>query len=265
MASPPTDSGGHDIALLILGGTSEAAALAAHIATVPDVAALVSLAGRTSAPRPLALPMRIGGFGGAAGLAAFLRGNGVKAVVDATHPFAAIMPFNAEAACRAAGVKLIALRRPEWTPVAGDRWRDVPDMAAAARALGREPKRVLLTIGRQELAAFAAAPQHRYLARMIDEPETGHGPPDLTVIRARGPFAPADEIGLMRGEAVDTVVAKNAGGSATGAKLAAARALGLPVVMVARPAKPDVPAIETVEAAMGWLMDHGILPTERGV
>ncbi|MBL8570556.1 MAG: cobalt-precorrin-6A reductase [Phreatobacter sp.] len=253
------------MALLILGGTSEAAALAAQVAAMPDVPALVSLAGRTSAPLPLALPMRVGGFGGATGLAAFLRDSGVKAVVDATHPFAAIMPFNAETACRAAGVNLVALRRPEWAPVAGDRWLDVPDMATAALALGREPKRVLLTIGRQELAAFAAAPQHHYLARMIDEPKAGHGLPDLTVIRARGPFALADEIDLMRSAAIDTVVAKNAGGSATEAKLAAARALGIAVVMVARPAKPGVPVVETVEAAVGWLKDHGILPTERGV
>jgi precorrin-6A/cobalt-precorrin-6A reductase len=265
MASPPTDSGGQQIALLILGGTSEAAALAACIAAMPDVSALVSLAGRTSAPRPLALPMRIGGFGGATGLAYFLRERNVKAVVDATHPFAAVMPFNAEAACRAVGAKLVALRRPEWTPVAGDRWLEVPDMATAPAALGHEPKRVLLTIGRQELAAFASAPQHRYMARMIEDPEAGHGLDDLKVIRARGPFALADEIDLMRSEAIDTVVAKNAGGAATEAKLAAARALGIPVVMVARPAKPDVPVAGTVEAAVAWLEDQGVLPTERGV
>jgi precorrin-6A/cobalt-precorrin-6A reductase len=251
---------------MILGGTSEAAALAAHVAAAaPDLSALVSLAGRTSAPRPLALPMRVGGFGGADGLAQFLRESNVKAVVDATHPFAAIMPFNAETACRLAGVPLVALRRPEWTPVAGDGWLAVPDMAAAARALGDQPKRVLLTIGRQELAAFGSAPHHGYVARMIEEPEPDHRLAELKLVRARGPFALADEIDLMRREAIETVVAKNAGGAATEAKLAAARTLGLPVVMVARPAKPDVPLVETVDAAIGWLNDHGILPTERGV
>jgi precorrin-6A/cobalt-precorrin-6A reductase len=265
MATTSTETD-RPVSLLILGGTGEAAALAERIAArAPDLSALVSLAGRTREPRPLALPIRVGGFGGATELARFLRAHGVKAVVDATHPFAAVMPFNADSACRMAGVPLVALRRPEWRPVAGDRWLDVPDMAMAAHAIGREPKRVLLTIGRQELAAFASAPQHRYIARMIEEPEPGHGLPDLTVIRARGPFSLGDEIDLLRGEAIDTLVTKNAGGTATEAKLTAARALGLPVVMVARPDKPDGPVAETVDAALGWLEDHGILPTERGV
>jgi precorrin-6A/cobalt-precorrin-6A reductase len=265
MTTTSTETDG-PISLLILGGTGEAAALAGRVAArAPTLAALVSLAGRTREPQPLALPMRGGGFGGATGLARFLRERGVQAVVDATHPFAAIMPFNAGIACRMAGVPLLALRRPEWRPVAGDRWLDVPDMTTAAHAIGRQPKSVLLTIGRQEIGAFARAPQHRYVARMIEEPEPGHGLPDLTVIRARGPFSLGDEIDLLRAEAIDTLVTKNAGGAATEAKLTAARALGLPVVMVARPDKPDVPVAETVGAALGWLEDHGILPTERGV
>ncbi len=186
-------------------------------------------------------------------------------MIDATHPFAAIMPFNAGIACRMVGVPLLALRRPEWRPVAGDRWLEVPDMTTAAHAIGHQRKCVLLTIGRQELGVFASAPQHRYVARMIEEPEPRHGLPDLKVIRARGPFSLGDEIDLLRNEAIDTLVTKNAGGAATEAKLTAARAMGLPVVMVARPDKPDVPVAETVDAALGWLEDHGILPTERGV
>lgn len=252
--------------LLILGGTTEAAALAERLAAAaPGLAARVSLAGRTRAPRPLALPMRIGGFGGAEGLARFLEARRVRAVVDATHPFAAVMPFNAAAACRTAGVPLLALVRPEWRAEAGDRWMDAPDMAAAAQALGEEPKRVFLTIGRQELAAFAAAPQHRYLGRMIEAPEAGHGLPELTVIRARGPFDEEAETALMRRERIDVVVAKNAGGTASAAKLAAARALGLPVVMVARPARPETETAGTVDEAMAWLARHGVLPAERGV
>jgi precorrin-6A/cobalt-precorrin-6A reductase len=251
--------------LLILGGTTEAAALAARLAADwPGIAAMVSLAGRTQAPRPLALPVRIGGFGGAEGLARFLTASDTRAVVDATHPFAAIMPFNAAEACRSAGIPLLALSRPAWRQEEGDRWIAVGSVAEAVAALGDVPRRVFLTIGRQELAAFAAAPQHAYLARVIDPPEHPL-PPDLTLIRDRGPFEVEAEADLMRREAVDIVVAKNAGGEATVAKITAARHLGLPVVMVSRPAKPAVPTAQTVDEAMAWLADHGCLPTLRGV
>lgn len=251
--------------LLILGGTTEATALAARLAAdCPGIAATVSLAGRTQAPRPLPLPMRIGGFGGAEGLARFLMASGTRAVVDATHPFAAIMPFNAAEACRAAGVPLLALTRPAWEQVDGDRWTRVHTMVEAAAALGASPRRVFLTIGRQELAAFAAAPQHAYLARVIDPPE-GQVPPRLTLIRDRGPFDAEAEVALMRRERIEVVVAKNAGGEATAGKIVAARRLGLPVVMVSRPAKPTVPTVATVDDAMAWLAGHGCLPTLRGV
>jgi precorrin-6A/cobalt-precorrin-6A reductase len=261
--------------LLILGGTTEAAELARRVAEAyPGLAARVSLAGRTQAPKPLALPTRIGGFGGVEGLARYLRESGVKMMVDATHPFAAVMPFHAAEACRSAGIPLIALRRPGWEAVPGDRWIPVPDMGAATRALGETPRRVFLTIGRQELVAFAAAPEHAYLARTIDLPEEDLGLSHLTLVQARGPFTVDDEIALMRGHNIEVVVTKNAGGMATSAKLAAARALGLPVIMVERPAKPDVPTVETVEAALERLkpllpadpsLTHGALATERGV
>ncbi len=251
--------------LVILGGTTEAAALAARLAAEhPALGALVSLAGRTRAPRPLALPLRIGGFGGAEGLALFLRAAGTRALVDATHPFAAVMPFNAAKACLSAGIPLLALRRPEWRPEEGDRWTRVGTMAEAVAALGDVPRRVFLTIGRQELAAFVDAPQPAYLARVIDPPE-GLVPPRLALIRDRGPFDAGAEVELMRREGVDVVVAKNAGGEATAAKLVAARRLGLPVIMVSRPAKPGVPTVATVDAAMAWLADHGCLPTLRSV
>lgn len=251
--------------LLILGGTTEATALAARLAAEhPRIAATVSLAGRTQAPRPLPLPVRIGGFGGAEGLARFLAASATRAVVDATHPFAAVMPFNAAAACRLAAIPLLALKRPEWQQLEGDRWTHVGSMAEAVTALGASPRRVFLTIGRQELAAFAAAPQHAYLARVIDPPE-GPVPPDLTLIRDRGPFDADAEAALMRRERIEVVVAKNAGGDATAGKIAAARHLGLPVIMVTRPAKPNVPTVATVDEAMIWLASHGCLPTLRGV
>jgi precorrin-6A/cobalt-precorrin-6A reductase len=262
MAMPPAEP---HRPLLILGGTTEAAMLAARLAAAhPGIAATVSLAGRTQDPRPLALPMRIGGFGGAAGLADYLAASGTKAVIDATHPFAAVMPFHAEAACRATGTALLALTRRAWQAADGDRWIGVDTMAEAAAALGEAPRRVFLTIGRQELAAFATAPHHTYLARVIDPPD-GPLPPKLTLIQDRGPFDAEAETALMRRAAIDIVVAKNAGGEATLGKVMAARRLGLPLVMVSRSARPAVPTVATVEEAMDWLGVHGCLPTLRGV
>ncbi|MGL4289233.1 MAG: cobalt-precorrin-6A reductase [Phreatobacter sp.] len=252
--------------ILILGGTTEAAALARRLAgSFSAIPALVSLAGRTRAPKPLALPVRTGGFGGIDGLAAFLSENRIAAVIDATHPFAAIMPFNAEAACRMAHVPLLALRRPPWAPVAGDNWIEVETMAAAATALGTAPRRVFLTIGRQDLGAFAGAPQHHYLVRSIEPIGDALPATDVTRIEARGPFLVADEVALMRREKIDLVVSKNSGGTQTEAKLAAARRLGLAVVMVARPAKPDVSEVADIDQALAWLAAHGLIPTERGV
>lgn len=272
MDASPSDG---PIELLILGGTTEAAELARRVAEAyPGLAARVSLAGRTRLPKPLALPTRVGGFGGTEGLTRYLKEAGIRVLVDATHPFAAIMPFHAAEACRAAGIPLIALRRPAWEAEPGDRWIPVPDMAAAVSALGETPRRVFLTIGRQELAAFAAATEHAYLARTIDPPEEDLGLPHLTLIQARGPFTVDDEIALMQRHAIEVVVAKNSGGTATAAKLAAARALGLPVIVIEWPAKPDVPTVESVEAALERLkpllpadpsLAHGALATERGV
>ena len=252
--------------ILILGGTTEAAGLARHLAERhPGIAAEVSLAGRTSAPKALALPTRIGGFGGATGLAAYLAARGTTAVVDATHPFAAVMPFHAAEACRTAGVPLVALRRPAWTAGRGDRWNLADTMADAAAGLGDTPRRVFLTIGRQELAAFAARPQHTYLVRSIEPIGAVLDGLTVTAIEARGPFTEADETALMRAHRIDIVVTKNAGGNQTEAKLAAARGLELPVIMVQRPPKPAVDTVATVEAALAWLDGHGFTPTERGV
>ena len=252
--------------ILILGGTTEAAELAQHLAERhPGIGAEISLAGRTRMPKPLAVPTRIGGFGGAAGLAAYLAGHGIAAVVDATHPFAAVMPFNAAAACRAAGVPLLALRRPAWIAKPGDRWNLVATMAAAADALGSEPRRVFLTIGRQELGAFATRPQHAYLVRSIEPIGDVLDGLAVTAIEARGPFTDAEEVALMRAHRIEILVSKNAGGSQTRAKLAAARSLGLPVVMVQRPAKPPVETVAAIDAAVAWLSHHGLVPTDRGV
>ncbi|HMM10048.1 MAG TPA: cobalt-precorrin-6A reductase [Paracoccus solventivorans] len=245
--------------VLLLGGTTEAAAMARALAEA-GVEALYSYAGRTSAPRPQPLPLRIGGFGGAEGLAACLHEGGFTHVIDATHPFAASISRNAVAACAAAGVPLLALERPAWAQAAGDDWTPVPDLAAAAAALPRMPANVFLAIGRQNLDVFAGLP-HRWLLRFVD-PEPVPLPRASRVVD-RGPFTPAGDMALMRDHRIQIVVAKNAGGEGARAKLDAARALRLPVVMVARPAIPARETVASVAQAMAWL--HRTPPAERGV
>lgn len=246
--------------VLVLGGTTEARALAARLAARADLRLTYSLAGRTAAPALPGGTLRTGGFGGADGLAGWMSAQRVTLLVDATHPFAARISANAAAAAAATRVPLVTIRRPGWTREPGDRWTLVPDMAAAAAALGPRPARVLLAIGRQEVAAFRAAPHHRYLVRSIEPVAPGDLPPGAGTILARGPFDEPAERALLRDHAIDTVVAKDSGGAAAYAKIAAARALSLTVVMVARP--PGPPALPTVEAALETIEAH--LATPRG-
>ena len=239
--------------LLILGGSSEGASLARALASDQRFEATLSLAGRTQHPAGGSTPTRSGGFGGAEGLARYLTENRIDILVDATHPFAAKMKRNAVEAAALAGVKVLAIRRPPWTPEADDSWIMVADLDDAAAALGDEPKRVLLTTGRKELAPYKAAAHHFYLLRSVEAPEPDALPPRVKTVSARGPFAYADEFKLLRAHAIDVLVTKNSGGTATAAKLAAARALNLPVVMVERPAMPEAPSVETVAEALDWL------------
>lgn len=247
--------------VLILGGTTEASTLARKIAGDPRLAPVLSLAGRTTNPQPQPIPTRTGGFGGVAGLVGYLRREAIEAVVDATHPYADQMSAHAVAACSETGVLLASLVRPEWTQQAGDHWQIVADTETAARALGNAPRRVFLSLGRQEVHVFAIAPQHHYLARLIEPPGQATLPPDLRLLQARGPFDRAAEERLLREERIDVMVSKNAGGAATYAKIEAARALGLPVIMIARPHKPTGTIMADVDACVAWL--HGLAP--RGV
>jgi precorrin-6A/cobalt-precorrin-6A reductase len=250
--------------LLILGGTTEATALASALAADTRFETLLSFAGATRTPRPPKVPYRVGGFGGVAGLAGFLRDGGFDLLIDATHPFAARMKPNAVAAAEQANVGFLAIQRPAWQAGPGDVWTPVADMAAAARALGDRPRRVLLTIGQKELAAFRAAPWHSFVVRSVDPPDVDNRPPDAVVISARGPFVLEDEMALLREHRIEVLVTKNAGGRATEAKLAAARMLGVDVVMVERPAVPTGVAVaEDIEGALSWLAVHA--GTERGV
>jgi precorrin-6A/cobalt-precorrin-6A reductase len=203
------------------------------------------------------LPTRIGGFGGVEGLADYLCAEGIGAVIDATHPFADQISANAAAACTRVGLPLRVLTRQAWMAGPGDRWIGVPDMDGAAQALRDLGDTVFLTIGRQEVAAFEAMPDKRYLIRAVDPPEPMPALPRMSLILDRGPFTVEGELALMRGERIEVVVSKNSGGRATDAKLQAARELGLPVVMVERPAGNGVAALHDVDAAVGWLEGMG--------
>ncbi|MFN3576062.1 MAG: cobalt-precorrin-6A reductase [Tabrizicola sp.] len=238
--------------VLLLGGTSEAAAMARALAEA-GVDALYSYAGRTEAPLAQPLPVRIGGFGGAEGLAAFLRAEGMTHLIDATHPFAAQMSRNAVAACAATRTPLIALERAPWQAAAGDRWTHVADAAGAVAALGQAPRRVFLAIGRQTLGAFAAAPQHHYLLRLVDPPSEPLPLPRAEAVIARGPFTAAGDRALLSEHRIEVIVAKNAGGAGAEAKLVAARTLGLPVILIDRPRVPERRVARTVAEVMGWL------------
>ncbi len=212
-----------------------------------------SYAGRTEAPMGQPIHMRMGGFGGVEGLIAYLGDQAISHVIDATHPFAAGMSANAVAACSATGVALIALERAAWTAGEGDRWTHVPDIPAAVAALAGPAQRVFLAIGRQHIDVFAAQPQHHYLLRLVDPPTTPLPLPQADVVVARGPFDVAGDTALMQSHGTQVVVAKNAGGKGAVAKIAAARALGLPVLMIDRPTIPARRVAHSVREVMAWL------------
>ncbi len=243
----------------MLGGTTEASQLARALADT-GADAVFSYAGRTHAPVAQPLLTRIGGFGGVAGLIAYIREHDITHVVDATHPFAAQMSLNAVEACAGTATALIALERAPWQAQTGDNWTHVPDIDAAVQALPAAPARVFLAIGKQHLDAFAVAPQHHYLLRLVDP-----GPvllPQTTTIIARGPFDVAGDTALLQDHRISHIVANNAGGTGAAAKLVAARALGLPVILIDRPTLPPRTTAASVTDILAWL-GHG--STERGV
>jgi precorrin-6A/cobalt-precorrin-6A reductase len=235
--------------VLILGGTAEARALAAALVGA-GVHVVSSLAGRVRDPALPVGEVRIGGFGGVEGLAAWLREHGVAAVVDATHPFASTMTAHAVSASATAGVPLVVLRRPGWPPEPGWVWAGSP--AAAAALLPSLGKRVFLTTGRTSLAAFADL-DLEFLVRCVDPP-AGPMPRRVHVLLSRGPFTVDGERSLMREHGVDVLVTKDSGGPLTSAKLAAAREEGVTVLVVRRPPLPaGVEAVDTVAAALARL------------
>lgn len=239
--------------VLILGGTTEARRLAERLVSRADVDVVSSLAGRVASPRMPAGQVRVGGFGGATGLASWVDAHGIRVVIDATHPFAATISWNAATAAAASHVPLLALRRTAWVPGEGDRWCDATSLEDAALMLPELGRRHFLTIGRQGVSSFADVTNAWFLVRSVDPPEDPT-PPQMELLLDRGPYSLDAEIALMRGRRVDTVIAKNSGGEATSAKLMGARELGLPVVMVRRPANPrGVAEVADVDSAVEWI------------
>jgi precorrin-6A/cobalt-precorrin-6A reductase len=250
--------------VVILGGTSEGRQLAERLASDPRYAVVLSFAGRTRSLQLPCAPYRVGGFGGVDGLVDYLRAEGCQALIDATHPFAAQMSGHAARAAERTGTPLLRVECPAWRRVEGDRWVTVADMSEAVAALGKHPQRVFSSVGRLEVAAFAAAPQHHYLLRAVDEfvPDL----PNFRVLAARGPFEVEAERALFERERIDVIVSKNAGTPATYAKIVAARLLGLPVILIARPVLAPALTVETFERALDWLHElHVVSSSRRGV
>ncbi|MDB5556732.1 MAG: Cobalt-precorrin-6x reductase [Rhizobium sp.] len=245
--------------ILILGGTTEARQLAERLALRGDIEATISLAGRTMDPKPLPLPTRAGGFGGVNGLVGYLANEKIDLLIDATHPFANQISANAAEAAQRSGTPIFALCRPGWERKEGDRWISVADIASAVEALGSAPRRVFLAIGRQEAGQFSAAPQHAYLVRSVDPVVPPLDVPNCRYILASGPFDEDDETRLLRENNIDVVVSKNSGGAATYAKIGAARALGIEVVVIERRKPAGVRTVGTVAAALE-LVDQMLPP-----
>ena len=244
--------------LLVLGGTGEATQLVGLAADrLGDrLEITTSLAGRTRHPAPLPCTVRIGGFGGASGLAQWIAENQVDFVIDATHPFAAIMSENVRLACETAGIMRLVLGRPQWMPREGDRWLPVSDAGAAARLVPKTGQRPFLTVGERELANFAGLDSMRVVVRLIDLPANPLPFPNCEIIRGRGPFTLAAERRLLAQHEIDVIVAKNSGGSATYAKIAAARGAQIPVIMIERPPPVVGERVENPEHAVTWIEEH---------
>ncbi len=242
--------------LLILGGTAEGAALARGGADIAGLTVVSSLAGRTRAPVSLPGETRVGGFGGAPAMAEYLRETGTTLVVDATHPYAAVISRNAAEACEAVGLPRLMLTRPAWTPEPGDRWIEVDDADEAAARVADVGVRAFLTIGRQEIGAFAGLESVWFLARFVEPLDAPLPLARGEAIHDRGPFGVADERALLAAHRIDVVIAKNSGGDATYGKIVAAREAGLPVIMIRRPPLPGGETVDDAAAALAWIEDR---------
>ncbi|UWR22331.1 cobalt-precorrin-6A reductase [Sulfitobacter sp. S190] len=246
--------------VLLLGGTTEASQLARLLKTA-DIETVFSYAGRTNTPIEQPVPVRVGGFGGEEGFDRYLAQAGITHVIDATHPFAATMAHTVHTVCTARTLPVLRLARAPWQPQAGDDWQSVPDIAAAIGALPDAPASVFLAIGRMHVDQFAAKPAHRYLLRLVDAPQHPPALPQHQIVVARGPFDVAGDRALMKAHGVTHLVAKNAGGTGAVAKITAARALAVRVIMIDRPYRPPVETVTSPEGVLVWLghsADRGV-------
>ncbi len=241
--------------LLILGGTAEAAELAhrAVDAFAGRVEVISSLAGRLGTRRPLPGTVRVGGFGGVDGLAAYLRENAVDWVVDATHPFAETISANAYAACLRCDVQRLLVVRPPWRLPPGTKWIEVENLARAAEILPRLARRAFLTVGAGGMTAFSGVTGVWFLVRLVEPPDDALPFDEYEVVVGRPPFTVDGERALLEEHRIDTLVARQSGGGATAAKLMAARETGVKVVLIARPPPEPGLAVDGVEEAMAWL------------
>lgn len=242
--------------LLILGGTQEAAALARRTAEHSRWHVTTSLAGRTQVPAELSGEVHIGGFGGVEGLSNYLTDQRIDLLVDATHPFAAAMSQTAAVACDKVRVPRLLLNRPEWQPRTDDQWIRVASGRSAALALEKFGQRVFLSTGRWQIASFTPVKHAWFLVRLIDDPSHRLPLCNYELILDRGPFRREDELELLQDHRIDALVSKNSGGDATYAKIAAARMLGLPVIMIERPKVPSGEVVGDVEGALCWIERH---------
>ncbi|MCT7969325.1 cobalt-precorrin-6A reductase [Laspinema sp. D1] len=250
--------------VLILGGTGDARELADRMAEMPGVEVVTSLAGRTRMAVVRSQNTRIGGFGGVAGLSQYLHSQHIDLLIDATHPFAAQISGNAAEAAAAVGIPRLMLMRPGWERQEGDCWIEVESHEAAAGVLPTLAQRIFLTIGRQELAAFAHLQDLWFLMRMIDPPSPDAAVPPGRLLLERGPFGLDDERSLLQEYEIGAIVSKNSGGDATYAKIIAARELGIPVVMIQRTPVPPGDRVADVEGALAWV-ENSSGNTRRGI
>jgi len=241
--------------VLILGGTGDAVKLAAKLATIPQIEVISSLAGRTKKPVALVGQVRIGGFGGAEGLANYLQQNSINILIDATHPCAGQITHNGAIASHIASIPHLMLVRPQWERVTGDEWIEVESVEAAAKAIPESANRIFITSGRQQLEPFLQRsqvyPDTWYLMRSIDPPDIKL--PNSKMLLDRGPFSLEQERQLLRDYQIQAIVSKNSGGDATYAKIIAARELAIPIMMVQRPARPEGEKVTSIEEAIAWL------------